>query len=112
MGPTYSCLERDGVSVTDNLDDADYFAFDPIARAARGGALRADLANNSVVVVFERSEDDARRAQAAYEDAPPVFPDPTRLENENVQRVRNAVVLWMRPPTDQEAAELNGCLRE
>jgi hypothetical protein len=119
LGPTYSCLSEKGIAVSDPSSDSDFFVFDPIARAARGGALHAVLPNNSavltsnsVLVVFERSEDDARKAEAAYEDAAPVFPDPSRLENKNVERVRNAVVLWMRPPTDRETAELGECLRE
>src|ERR671912_312173 len=37
------------------------------------GALRAVLGSNSAAVVFECSEHDARRMEAAYEDAPPVF---------------------------------------
>ena len=68
LGSTVSCLKAAGVSVTYHLDDSDYVVFPPFARAARGGALQATIGATTVLVVFERSEDDAKRTVVAAED--------------------------------------------
>jgi hypothetical protein len=117
LGSTFSCLNAHADSVTYHLDDTDYFVFDDLARKAGGGALYADLGRNSVVVVFERSESDAKRTEAAYREGG----HPLRLAagadgatldtNEVLRRSGNAVLLWTRrPPDDTEAVVVDSCL--
>ena len=102
LGPTFSCLRADGFEVTYHLDDSDYFVFDPIARAAGGGALRAKRDESAVVVVFERSEDDAKHTEGEYRRPP---------AEDALQRRRNAVLLWLRMPTDEFVGHVTDCLK-
>ena len=105
LGPTFSCLRADGFEVTYHLDDSDYFVFDPIARAAGGGALRAKRDEGSVIVVFERSVDDAKHTEGEYKAA---FGG--NIEDA-LQRLRNAVVLSLRTPTDETVGQITDCLK-
>jgi hypothetical protein len=114
---TYSCLKDHGAEVTHDLDDLDFFVFDPIAREAGAGALKADVGANSVVVVFERSVDEAKQTEAAYKTTPrevlnSTLGNPGPPIEDLLRRSRNVVVLWLTPPTDAATAELADCLRE
>ena len=104
LGPTFSCLEADGFEVTYHLDDSDYFVFDPIARAAGGGALRAKSDESAVIVVFERSEGDAKHTEDEYKAA---FGGDIE---DALQRRRNAVLLWVRKPTGEAVGQITECL--
>ena len=109
LGPTFSCLRANGFEVTYHLDDSDYFVFDPIARAAGGGALRAKRDESAaVVVVFERSEGDAKHTKGEY-----TAIAGGRLGNieDALQRRRNAVLLWLRMPTDEVVGQVTNCLK-
>jgi hypothetical protein len=107
LGPTFSCLRADGFEVTYHLDDSDYFVFDPIAQAARGGALRAKSDESAVVVVFERSEGDAKHTEGEYKAAGGGL---DRIDDA-LQRRRNAVLLWLRMPTDEVVGQVTDCLK-
>ena len=104
LGSTFSCLNARAISVTYHLDDTDYFVFDDRAREAGGGALYADLDRNAVLVVFERSESDAKRTEAAYREGRRPLrlgvdaDDDARDMSEVLWRSGTAVLLWAKPP--------------
>jgi hypothetical protein len=108
LGATFSCLRANGFEVTYHLDDSDYFVFDPIARAAGGGALRAKSDESAVMVVFERSEGDAKQTEAEYRRPPAVG---IGNVEDALQRRRNAVLLWLRMPTDEVVGQVTECLK-
>ena len=84
-------------------DDLDY-----VAQDAGEGALVAEIDPNSVTIVFERSEGDARRTQAAYE----IFAGAFDTSTEDIlHRSGNAVVVWDKTPSDDEAAQISDCLK-
>ena len=107
LGPTFSCLRANGFEVTYHLDDSDYFVFDPIAQAAGGGALRAKRDESAVVVVFERSEGDAKHTEGEYK---AIAPGGIGNIEDPLQRRRNAVLLWLRP-TDEIVGQVTDCLK-
>ena len=102
LEPTVSCLEGKGVSVSTDDDDLDFFAQD-----AGEGALEADLDRNSVTVVFERSESDAKRTKAAYSLFAGALDAPA---DDILQQLGNTVIAWTRTPTDDETSLLGDCL--
>jgi hypothetical protein len=113
LGPTFKCLDDAGIPVTHHLDDTDYFVFDPIARAAGGGALHASIGLGSVVVAFERSEGDAKRTEEEYRASQPSIPaaaNPPSDLDDVLKRRRNAVVIWQREGTDKAAERIEECL--
>jgi hypothetical protein len=108
LGPTFSCLRADGFEVTYHLDDSDYFVFDPIAQAARGGALRAKSDESGVIIVFDR-KGDAKQTEAEYR-RPPAVGIGNNIADA-LQRRRNAVLLWLRMPTDEVVGQVTDCLK-
>jgi hypothetical protein len=99
---TVSCLRTDGVQVSTDDDDLDY-----VAQDAGEGALYAEMEPNSVTVVFERTAGDAKNTEAAYKLFAGAFD--TSVED-TLQRHGNAVVLWDKTPTEDEATQVEDCL--
>jgi hypothetical protein len=80
---------------------------DAIARDADGGALRAQVAGDTAIVAFQRSEDDAKRTETAYRRALLDAGKPVRYL---LRRNRNAVVVWDRNPADDSRTAVEDCL--
>jgi hypothetical protein len=91
-----------GVRVSTNAN-----RLDSIAREADGGALRAQVAGDSAIVAFERSEDDAKRTEAAYRRVLTAADKPVTYL---LRRNRNAVVVWDRDPGDDSRTAVEDCL--
>jgi hypothetical protein len=103
LKPTQSCLaDLDGVTVTDSEDDVD----DVLANSATGGALRARLPDNTLIVSFGEDEQEAERRQRSYLR----FAGGTIPVQDLLVRQQNAVLLWERNPNDEERELVDGCL--
>jgi hypothetical protein len=96
---TSACLRHDGVVLGGQLDF--------VATTATGGAVRAQLRDNGVTVVFGATVGDSDNIDAAYR----------RFHSSNVgiddvlRRQGNAVMLWRAHPSDQDLALVTGCLK-
>ena len=93
-------MRADDIPVTTRVKDF-------VANTAPGGALRAPLGRNEVVIVFGASRDDAIGLQNAYErfgtDRPGV--------EDRVLRTRNVVLVWAGPPSPEELDRITACLK-
>jgi uncharacterized membrane protein YdfJ with MMPL/SSD domain len=76
-------------------------------RAKTTSALRAKSDESAVVVVFERSEGDAKHTEGEYKAAEGGL---DRIDDA-LQRRRNAVLLWLRMPTDEVVGQVTDCLK-
>ena len=82
---------------------------DFVASTAPGGAFKANLGDNSVVIAFGQNTDGAQQLYDAYQ----------RFAFKNVQsgltdvlkRYDNVVTLWHMHPQDSDLALVVGCLR-
>jgi len=98
---TKTCLTQRGVSIGGPLDF--------VAGTAIGGAFRADLGDNWVVVAFGDTLKSGVDIENAY----------TRFARSNVKqgltdvlrRYKNAVTLWHMHPSDSDLSLIVGCLR-
>ena len=96
------CMRLQGVHVSTKAG-----RLDAIARDADGGALRAQVAGDTAIVAFQRSEDGAKRTETAYRRALHGAGKPvTYLLGRN----RNAVVVWDRNPADDSRTAVEDCL--
>jgi len=96
---TETCLRSKGVVLGGRLDF--------VATTATGGAVRAQLRDNQLTLVFGRTKDDADGIDAAYR----------RFHSANVgiddvlRQQGNAVMLWHEHPSDPDLAFVTGCLK-
>ena len=96
---TEACLRSNGVVLGGRLDF--------VATTATGGAVRAELRDNQLTLVFGRTKDDADNIDAAYR----------RFHASNVgiddvlRQQSNAVMLWHEHPSDPDLAFVTGCLK-
>ena len=96
---TRACLTTRGVRLGGPLDF--------VATTATGGALRAQLENNNVTIVFGATVADADNINQAYH----------RFHSENVgiddvlRQQGNVVMLWHQHPSDSEVAGITACLK-
>jgi len=98
---TKTCLTQRGVSIGGPLDF--------VAGTAMGGAFRANLGDNWVVVAFGDTLKSGVDIESAY----------TRFALRNVRRglsdvlrrYNNAVTLWHMHPSDSDLSLIVGCLR-
>lgn len=102
-GSFSACLSATGYSSSTDPDDVD-----PIARAAGVGAVWAEIGTNQVVVVFERSDDDARRTEEAYDSSAGGTADGEQADT--VTRDGSVVLHWESPPSAADATVVDDCL--
>jgi hypothetical protein len=96
-----TCLTQRGVRIGGPLDF--------VANTATGGAFRANLSNNWVVVAFGDNLKSGVDIENAY----------TRFAGSNIRagladvlrRYNNAVTLWHQHPSDSDLSLVVGCLR-
>jgi hypothetical protein len=96
-----TCLQQRGVSIGGPLDF--------VASTATGGAFRANLSDNWVVLAFGDDVKSGKDIENAY----------TRFARQNVRqgladvlrRYNNAVTLWHQHPNDSDLSLVVGCLR-
>jgi hypothetical protein len=101
LGKTKACLVQRGAKIGGKLDF--------VATTASGGAMVANLGDNSVKIAFGQNDSDAEQIEEAYQ----------RFAFKNVQaglpdvlrRYNNAVTLWHLHPQDADLALVVGCLR-
>jgi hypothetical protein len=84
-------------SVETNREEIDY-----VAQDAGVGALSADIAENTVTLVFERSDSDANQTAAAY--------GAFGADDEHLDKRGSVVVVWDKSPTDEEKSVIDDCL--
>jgi len=96
---TQACLSAKHVKIGGPLDF--------VATTATGGALKARLPANFVTIVFGETAADADNIDQAYRRF--------RAKNVGIDDVlredKNAVMLWHQHPTDEDLAEITGCLK-
>ena len=96
---TQACLSAKHVKIGGPLDF--------VATTATGGALMARLPSNFVTIVFGETVADADNIDQAYRRF--------RAKNVGIDDVlredKNAVMLWHQHPTDEDLAEITGCLK-
>jgi phage terminase large subunit-like protein len=96
---TQACLAAQGVRLGGALDF--------VATTATGGAFKADLADNSVTVVFGATTADADNINQAYH----------RFHSQNVgiddvlRQQGNVVMLWHQHPSDADINRIASCLK-
>jgi hypothetical protein len=95
-------MQDNGYSPNTNQDDLDY-----VAQDAGEGAFETDIGSNSVTVVFERSDGDAKRTEAAYKVFGAAFDTPVE---DILHRAGSVVVVWDKTPSDSEEQQLADCL--
>jgi hypothetical protein len=98
---TRACLQSRGVQIGGPLDF--------VASTATGGALVANLGDNTVKIVFGQTENDATQIERAYDhfaaqNVKAGLPDVLR-------RYKNAVMLWHEHPVDTDLGLVSGCLK-
>jgi len=101
-GSFSACMSETGYSSSADPEDVD-----AIARAADVGAVLADIDGNRVTVVFESSDDDARRAVDAYEARPGRS---AASSDELLRRDGPIVVVWEAPPSEAQRSAVEHCL--
>ena len=95
--------QSEAKEVITNRDELDYVAED-----AGEGAFAITTETNRATVLFERTENDARRTEEAYR----LFLEAFASEIDDLlSRDGNVVVLWDKTPTDEERELLEDCLR-
>jgi hypothetical protein len=106
LTPTRSCLaEVDGVRITEREEEIG----DVLANSATGGALRLRLTgqgDNTVIVSFGEDEQEAERRRRSYLR----FAGGTIPVQDLLVQQQNAVLLWERPPSEEERELVDGCL--
>lgn len=100
LQPTLQCLRGDDIpAATKRLDF--------VATTAPGGALRAPLGLNEVVIAFGNTRREAVALEKAYErfgtDRPGL--------QDRLFRVRNVVLVWAGPPSPEELDRVSECLK-
>ena len=91
---TRSCLQAQGALVSTRHDHLD-------------GRLSVHLAGNGAMIVFEKSESDAEHTETAYGRVYRHFDVPPASV---LDRQRNAVLVWLMPPTEEEQRLVSECL--
>ena len=106
LAPTRSCLaEVDGAQVSEREQEIG----DVLANSATGGALRLRLTgpgDNTVIISFGEDEQEAERRRRSYLR----FAGGTIPVQDLLVQQQNAVLLWERPPSDEERELVDGCL--
>ena len=103
LTPTQSCLQDvEGVKVSDDEVEVG----DVLANSATGGALKVRLPNNTLVVSFGESDQEAERRQRSYLR----FAGGTIPVRDLLVQQGNAVLLWERPPGEEERKLVDDCL--
>ena len=103
VAPTRSCLaDADGVRVSERESDVG----DVLANSARGGALKVWLPDNTLIVSFGETEQEAERRERSYFR----FAGGTIPVRELLMRHGNAVLLWEQAPNDEQRELVDGCL--
>jgi hypothetical protein len=93
------CVELHGGRVSNRVG--------AMARHAEAGAFRARVGIDTATVAFERTNEDAKRLEAAYARAlKSAGEDPKYV----LFRYRNAVVVWSQHPGDENGTTLRDCL--
>ena len=96
------CMTLHGARVSTSVHD-----LDGIAKRAGAGALRAHVGADTATVAFERTEDDAKRAERDYARVVVAAGKPAKYV---LFRNRNAVVVWDGLPGDDARATVDDCL--
>ena len=94
---TAQCLEDAGGATTTSTNDDD---LDPIAAEAPGGAVRAEVGETEVHVVFGRTADDPDAIKRGYD----------ALDPPEVTKKGNAVIAWTHDPRDEDREAVASCL--
>ena len=103
LAPTRSCLaDVEGVRVSEDEDDVD----DVLANSATLGALKVWLEDNTLIVSFGETEQEAERRQRSYLR----FAGGTIPVQDLLARQQNAVLLWERAPSEAEVELVDDCL--
>jgi hypothetical protein len=92
-----ACLETAGARASTDADDLDY-----IAQDAGVGAVYADFGRQSATVVFERSEADIEQTEGSYK----LF----GVTDGYLDKHGSIMVVWDRPPKDEERTTVEACL--
>jgi len=98
LSKSEACLRSKGVALGGPLDF--------VATTATGGAVRAQLRDNQLTLVFGLTQGDADNIDAAYR----------RFHSSNVgiddvlRQQGNAVMLWHEHPSDPDLSLVTGCL--
>jgi hypothetical protein len=100
LPPTLECLRADDIPATTS-------GLDFVAGTAPGGALRAPLGRNEVVVAFGNT----RREAVALEDAYERFGTDRPGVQDRLFRARNVVLVWAGPPSPEELDRVSECLK-
>jgi hypothetical protein len=101
LGPSRACLRAAGLRTDQN------FGADFLATTSTGGAFRAHLGKNFVMVVFS---DTVEHADAINEQYHRVVAPNVGLEDV-LRQQNNVVMLWHEHPTDADQATITGCLK-
>jgi hypothetical protein len=96
---TQSCLAKAGVRTGGPLDF--------VASTATGGAFKAHLRDNSVTIVFGKTEADANNINDAYHR----FRARNVGINDVLHQQGNVVMLWRLHPSNSDMARITGCLK-
>lgn len=103
LAPTRSCLaDADGVRVSAEENDVN----DVLANSATLGALKVWLDQNTLIVSFGETAQEAERRERSYLR----FAGGTIPVQDLLRRQENAVLLWERAPSEAEAELVDGCL--
>jgi hypothetical protein len=97
---TKTCLQAAGAKLGGELDF--------VASTATGGAIRAQLPDNFVTIVFGQTIHDADNIAQAY-----VHFHAKNVGIEDVLHQQgNAVMLWHQHPSEEDLGEVTGCLKK
>jgi hypothetical protein len=96
-----TCLMQRGVRIGGPLDF--------VANTATGGAFRANLSDNWVVIAFGDNLKSGKDIENAYTRF--AFPNVRAGLADVLRRYNNAVTLWHQHPNDSDLSLVVGCLR-
>jgi hypothetical protein len=99
LAKSSACLRQDGVALGGPLDF--------VATTATGGAVRVQLRDNAMTLVFGQTQGDADNIDAAYRR----FHASNVGINDVLRQQGNAVMLWQQHPSDGDLATVTGCLK-
>jgi hypothetical protein len=102
--PTASCLRSSGAdNVSTAKDDLDY-----VAQTASAGGIQATVSGTTVTIALGRTEEDAKRLEAAYK----IFAEGFGVPVDDVlKRKGNAVIMWDATPTNEQSGKVEDCLK-
>ena len=100
---TTNCLTSNGIQVAKYRHE-----LDPVAQDALAGATKAQVADNSVTIAFERTAKEAKRTESYYRSGYSFRP---RSSLDTLSRIGNAVIVWDKTPTDSQRSTVEDCLK-